>query len=60
MIIIRMTFRPTASMWVTLIGACRIYGNMEIGEWAVEKLLEMRPENPGYYVLITNMYAAMT
>lgn len=58
-IIIRMPFRPTAFMWATLIGACRIYGNMEIGEWAAEKLLEMRPENPGYYVLIANMYAAV-
>lgn len=53
-----MPFRPTSLMWATLIGACRKYGNMKIGEWAAEKLLEMRPENPGYYVLIANMYAA--
>jgi hypothetical protein len=45
-------------MWATLVGACRIHGNTEIGEWAAEKLLEMKPENPGYYVLIANMHAA--
>ncbi|KAA8528016.1 hypothetical protein F0562_035115 [Nyssa sinensis] len=56
--ITRMPYRPTPAMWATLIGACRIHGNTEIGEWAAEKLLEMRPENPGYYVLIANMYAA--
>ncbi|KAK7849343.1 pentatricopeptide repeat-containing protein [Quercus suber] len=51
-------YRPTPAMWATLIGACQIYGNTELGEWATEKLLEMRPENSGYYVSIANMYAA--
>ena len=57
-IIRNMPYRPTHAMWATLIGACRIHRNTEIGEWAAEKLLEMKPENPGYYVLIANMYAA--
>uniref|UniRef100_A0A5B7BVB7 Pentatricopeptide repeat-containing protein n=1 Tax=Davidia involucrata TaxID=16924 RepID=A0A5B7BVB7_DAVIN len=57
-VITRMPYRPSPAMWATLIGACRIHGNTEIGEWAAEKLLELRPENPGYYVLIANMYAA--
>ncbi|XP_015886020.2 pentatricopeptide repeat-containing protein At1g71490 isoform X1 [Ziziphus jujuba] len=54
----RMPYRPTSAMWATLIGACRIHGNTDIGEWAAENLLEMRPEHSGYYVLIANMYAA--
>ncbi|KAJ4977943.1 hypothetical protein NE237_008723 [Protea cynaroides] len=57
-IITRMPFRPSSSMWATLIGACRIHADMEIGEWVAEKLLEMQPDNAGYYVLIANMYAA--
>ncbi|KAF3447410.1 hypothetical protein FNV43_RR12596 [Rhamnella rubrinervis] len=57
-IITRMPYRPTSAMWATLLGACRIHGNTDVGEWAAEKLLEMRPENSGYYVLIANMYAA--
>ncbi|KAJ6744715.1 PENTATRICOPEPTIDE REPEAT-CONTAINING PROTEIN [Salix purpurea] len=57
-VITSMPYRPTTAMWATLIGACRIHGNTEIGEWAAEKLLEMKPENPGYYVLIANMHAA--
>ncbi|TQD96586.1 hypothetical protein C1H46_017836 [Malus baccata] len=57
-VITRMPYKPTSAMWATLIGACRIHGNMELGEWAAGKLLEMRPENSGYYVLIANMYAA--
>lgn len=57
-IISTMPFQPTALMWATLIGACRKYGNMRTGEWAAAKLLEVKPKNPGYYVLIANMYAA--
>ncbi|KAK6138583.1 hypothetical protein DH2020_027677 [Rehmannia glutinosa] len=57
-IILRMPYKPTSEMWATLIGACRIHGNTEIGEWAAEQLLEMKPQNSGYYVLIANMYAA--
>ncbi|KAK4752024.1 hypothetical protein SAY87_020822 [Trapa incisa] len=52
-----MPYQPTAPMWATLLGACQIHRNTFIGEWAAEKLLKMRPENPGYYVLIANMYA---
>ncbi|CAA0809987.1 Pentatricopeptide repeat-containing protein [Striga hermonthica] len=57
-IILGMPYEPTPEMWATLIGACRIHGDTNIGEWAAEKLLEMRPQNSGYYVLIANMYAA--
>ncbi|XP_017980717.1 PREDICTED: pentatricopeptide repeat-containing protein At1g71490 [Theobroma cacao] len=57
-IITRMPYKPSASMWATLLGACRIHGNTDIGEWAAEKLLQLRPQNSGYYVLIANMYAA--
>ncbi|KAL6515457.1 hypothetical protein OROHE_018491 [Orobanche hederae] len=57
-IILTMPYEPTSEMWATLIGACRIYGDMDIGEWAAQKLLEMKPRNSGYYVLIANMYAA--
>lgn len=53
-----MQYKPTEAMWATLIGSCRKHGNTEVGEWAAKKLLEMKPQNSGYYVLIANMYAA--
>ncbi|CAH8257848.1 unnamed protein product [Arabidopsis lyrata] len=56
-IIHRMPYEPSGATWATLLNACHIHGNTEIGKWAAEKLLEMKPENPGYYVLIANMYA---
>lgn len=57
-IILRMPYKPTSEMWATLVGACRIHGNTDIGERAAENLLMMKPPNSGYYVLIANMYAA--
>lgn len=57
-IITKMPYTPTSAMWATLLGACQIHRNTGIGEWAAEKLLETRPENSGYYVLIANLYAA--
>lgn len=57
-VITGMPYKPTSAMWGTLIGACRIHGDMVMGEWAAGKLLEMKPDHSGYYVLIANMYAA--
>ncbi|XP_027361690.1 pentatricopeptide repeat-containing protein At1g71490 [Abrus precatorius] len=57
-VITGMPYKPTPAMWATLIGACRIHGNTMMGEWAAGKLLEMKPNHSGYYVLIANMYAA--
>ncbi|EYU17418.1 hypothetical protein MIMGU_mgv1a018997mg, partial [Erythranthe guttata] len=39
-VILTMGYCPTEQMWAMLIGACRVHGNTEIGEWAAEKLLE--------------------
>ncbi|RDX95850.1 Pentatricopeptide repeat-containing protein, partial [Mucuna pruriens] len=57
-VITGMPYKATSAMWATLIGACRIHGNTVMGEWAAGKLLEMKPDHSGYYVLIANMYAA--
>lgn len=54
----RSSFIPTSAMWAALVGACHDRGNIIIGERVARKLLEMRTENAGHYVLIANMYAA--
>ncbi|KAM0852030.1 hypothetical protein ACQ4PT_052033 [Festuca glaucescens] len=52
------SFPTTSTMWAALVGACHERGNIKIGERAARRLLEMRTENAGHYVLIANMYAA--
>ncbi|CAD6220276.1 unnamed protein product [Miscanthus lutarioriparius] len=51
-------FPPTSTMVAALVGACHEQGNIIIGERSARRLLEMKTENAGHYVLIANMYAA--
>uniref|UniRef100_A0A0A9H9Y2 DYW domain-containing protein n=1 Tax=Arundo donax TaxID=35708 RepID=A0A0A9H9Y2_ARUDO len=53
-----MPMRPDAIGWGTLLSACRLRGDMEIGKWAAENLLEIDPQNPASYVLLCSMHAA--
>ncbi|KAK4278835.1 hypothetical protein QN277_016624 [Acacia crassicarpa] len=48
---------PDANVWGALLGACRIYGNVELGRWAAEHLFELKPQHCGYYILLSNMFA---
>ncbi|XP_061356278.1 pentatricopeptide repeat-containing protein At3g16610-like [Gastrolobium bilobum] len=48
---------PDANIWGALLGACRIYGNVELGRLAAEHLFKLKPEHCGYYILLSNMYA---
>ncbi|XP_057982590.1 pentatricopeptide repeat-containing protein At3g26782, mitochondrial [Malania oleifera] len=52
-----MKVKPDFVIWGSLLGACRIYKNVELGEISARKLFELDPNNCGYYVLLSNMYA---
>ncbi|KAK7364199.1 hypothetical protein VNO80_12693 [Phaseolus coccineus] len=45
-----------AQAWGSLLSACRIHGNVELGELATVKLLEIAPGSSGSYVLMANLY----
>ena len=53
-----MPITPNAIVWGALVAACRLHKNPELGELAATQLLAMEPENCGYNVLISNIYAA--
>ncbi|EPS61500.1 hypothetical protein M569_13297 [Genlisea aurea] len=53
-----MPFEATASMWGSILGCCRVFRNVELGEMAAKKLFEIEPENGGNHVLLSNIYAA--
>ncbi|KAF7153778.1 hypothetical protein RHSIM_Rhsim01G0073600 [Rhododendron simsii] len=48
---------PGFSVLQSLLGACTIYGNVEMGKRAADALMELKPEQSGSYVLISNLYA---
>ncbi|XP_030472922.1 pentatricopeptide repeat-containing protein At5g16860 [Syzygium oleosum] len=53
----RMPMQPTPIVWVALLSASRLHGNVEFGEYAANKLLELESENDGSYTLLSNIYA---
>ncbi|PHU15716.1 hypothetical protein BC332_16921 [Capsicum chinense] len=56
-LIIGLTFRPDSNVWAALLGASRLHGNVDLGYWAAEHLLKLQLHHPGYYALLSNMYA---
>ncbi len=54
-----MPCKPHAAMWKTLLGACIIHGNGEMGEHVAKHVLELEPENAAVYLLLSRIYAAV-
>ncbi|KAK9292574.1 hypothetical protein L1049_020548 [Liquidambar formosana] len=52
-----MPMEPDSVVWGALLGGCVIRGNVELGEIAAERLIELEPNNTGNYVLLANLYA---
>lgn len=54
----KMPFKPDADMWGSFLSACRTHNNIDLGEKAAQHLIELNPQNPAPYVLLSNIYAA--
>ncbi|XP_027193303.1 pentatricopeptide repeat-containing protein At4g33990-like [Cicer arietinum] len=54
-----MSLELQARAWGSLLSACRIHGNIELGELAAIKLLELSPGSSRSYVLMANLYTSV-
>ncbi|MQM00953.1 hypothetical protein Taro_033701 [Colocasia esculenta] len=54
-----MGIQPNPIVWRTLLGACRLHGNVQLAEHANKQLLRMNRDDSGDYILLSNTYAAM-
>ncbi|WMV20652.1 hypothetical protein MTR67_014037 [Solanum verrucosum] len=52
-----MPIEANERIWGALLGACRVYNDMDICLVAADNLFELAPKQSGYYVLLSNIYA---
>lgn len=52
-----MEMDPDEVVWGSLLNGSRIHGKTELAEYAVNKLIEMDPQNAGYGVMLANVYS---
>lgn len=52
-----MPFEADAVIWRALLSACKIHGNVEIAELALEKILLLEPDDSSACILLSNIYA---
>ncbi|CAL0319104.1 unnamed protein product [Lupinus luteus] len=57
-VILSMPFEASASMYMTLLNACKIQGDKETGKHVAEKLFTLAPSDSAAYVLLSNIYAS--
>ncbi|KAK6258520.1 Pentatricopeptide repeat - like 10 [Theobroma cacao] len=57
-IVSRLPYKPSVGMLESLLGSCKIYGDVELGERIFQMLSEMYPQNSESYVMLHNIYAA--
>ncbi|XP_057951845.1 pentatricopeptide repeat-containing protein At1g74600, chloroplastic [Malania oleifera] len=52
-----MPIKPDALVWGTVLAACKVHGNVELGRLAAEKVIELEPCDAGPYVSLSNICA---
>lgn len=53
----RMPMDPNDVVWRSLLSACKIHQNLELGEVAAERLLKLNTQNAGDYLMLCSIYA---
>ncbi|KAM7478743.1 hypothetical protein LguiA_026956 [Lonicera macranthoides] len=52
-----MSVPPDPVLWVTLLGACKVHGLVELGKEIGHKLIQLDPNHDGNYVQLASIYA---
>ncbi|TXG72074.1 hypothetical protein EZV62_000653 [Acer yangbiense] len=52
-----MPLAPNVVIWGSLMAACWVHGEIELGEFAAKQLLKLEPDHDGALVVLSNIYA---
>ncbi|XP_047942592.1 pentatricopeptide repeat-containing protein At3g57430, chloroplastic-like [Salvia hispanica] len=52
-----MHLQPGLEIYSSLLTACKIHRNFELGDEIAQKLVELKPNDAGQYILLSNVYA---
>ena len=55
-VIKKMNIEPSEFIWSNLVAGCRSHGNLELGFYAAEQLLNLKPKDSETYVLLLSLY----
>jgi hypothetical protein len=53
----RIRVKPDLNVWLSLLGACRVHGNLELAEEVFSRAIGLQPGEEAAYVLMSNVYA---
>ncbi|CAA6654503.1 unnamed protein product [Spirodela intermedia] len=56
--ILGMPLEPDVGIWGALLSSCRNNNETKIAERAAKRIMGLRSDNTGYYVLVSNLYAS--
>ncbi|KAK4434971.1 Pentatricopeptide repeat-containing protein, mitochondrial [Sesamum alatum] len=54
-----MPFAPDGGIWGSLLTACKMHNNAEMGIKIAKRAIETDPENDGYYILMSDFYSSV-
>ncbi|KAL3527643.1 hypothetical protein ACH5RR_012299 [Cinchona calisaya] len=58
-VIMSMPMPPDAGLWGTLLSACKVHNDTEMGIRIAKHAIESDPDNDGYYVIISDLYSSI-
>lgn len=53
----QMPASPNSVIWGSLLSACRVHHNIELGEIVTQQIIKFAPSDEGAHILISNLYA---
>ncbi|KAL5538081.1 hypothetical protein UlMin_043354 [Ulmus minor] len=57
-LVLSMPISPDGGVWGSLLSACNIHNEIEIGERVAWRAIKSDPGNDGYYIMLCNMYSS--